>query len=316
MGFELEIVKWFQGFRNSFLDVFFELFTMFGEELLVIAVLGGIYWTISKKKGELLGITVFISLGVNSFIKMIFMRPRPFMVDDTITNLRPETSGGYSFPSGHTQSASTLFFGVYQFFKNRVLLVLAIVITVMVALSRVYIGVHYPTDVIVGALLGFIITYYGFLWLTKMKNLDKFYNKLLIIANTLLIVMLVYNLFAVNNGTFDSQLFYFNTEALAKMIGVLVGFVIGVKIEKKYVNFDNHKILYKNLIRFVLGVVAVLIVRILLKEVFHLIVDPENLIDNQPFLSFLATIFDYLRYGIMVIVGIGIYPIVFKKLNI
>jgi len=289
---------------------------MFGEELVVIGVLGLIYWTINKRIGERLGITVFISLGLNSILKLIIMRPRPFIVDDSIINLRPETSGGYSMPSGHAQSASTVFFGTYQFFKKRYLLIIAIIITTLVSISRMYIGVHYLTDVIVGSLLGVIVTYYLYKWLSKKEDLSKIYTLILIASGAFLIVVFIYNLIKLNQGSFDSNLFYFNTEAIAKMIGTLVGFVVGVKLENKYVNFSNHKNILKNSIRFVLGVVIIMGVRISLKEIFHLIINPDNLINDQMFLSVLASLFDFLRYVIMVAVGIGVYPILFKKINI
>jgi len=316
VNFELEIIKWLQSYRTPFLDKLFEFFTIFGEELVVIAILGGIYWSINKRIGERLGITVFISLGLNSLLKAIFMRLRPFMVDTEITNLRPETSGGYSMPSGHTQSASTVFFGLYQFFKKKYLLIIAIVITVLVAISRMYIGVHYLTDVLVGAFLGIIITYYLAKYLSRKEDLSKIYNIILIISGIALVGLFVYNLISLSGTSFDSEAFYFNTEALAKMIGTLVGFVLGVRFENKYVNFSNHNHLLKNILRFALGIAVVMAVRIGLKEIFTLIVNPEELIDDQLVLSVLASFLDFLRYVIMVMVGIGIYPLLFKKINI
>jgi membrane-associated phospholipid phosphatase len=316
MEFELQIIRWLQSIRNDFLDFIFEFLTLFGEELIVIAVLGGIYWCIDKKVGERLGISVFISLGINSLLKFIIMRPRPFMVDSTIENLRPETSGGYSMPSGHTQSASTLFFGVYHFFRKRYLFIIALVITVLVAISRMYIGVHYLSDVIVGGLLGYVITLFMYKWIGKKDNLNLLYKVILIVSVVALVALFVYNIITLNNAVFDSAQFYFNTEALAKMIGTLVGFVVGVRIEQKYVNFSNHRNLIKNIARFALGIAVIMIIRLSLKAVFGLIVDPEELVDNQMFLSILASFFDFLRYVIMVVAGIGVYPILFKKINI
>ncbi len=315
MVFEIEIIKWLQSIRNDFLDFLFEFFTMFGEELIVIAILGGVYWVVNKKAGERLGIIVFLSLGLNSVLKLIFMRPRPFQVDNSIVNLRPETSGSYSMPSGHTQSASTVFFGLYQFFKKRYLLILAIVITSLVALSRMYIGVHYLTDVLAGAAIGIVITYYMYKWLSKKEDLSKIYFLILVVSLLSLVFVLIYYLFKAGDSSFDAQAYYFNTEAIAKMLGTLMGFVLGVKFENKYVNFSNHKDVLKNIIRFVLGVAIVFATRVILKEVFHLVVNPENLVD-QKFLSVLASFLDFLRYAIMVLIGIGIYPILFKKIKI
>lgn len=316
MEFELQIIRWLQSLRNGFLDTIFEFFTMFGEELMVIAILGGIYWCVNKKVGERLGITVFISLGLNSLLKIVFMRLRPFMVDDSIVNLRPETSGGYSMPSGHAQSASTVFFGVYQFFKKKYLLIIAIIITILVSISRMYIGVHYLTDVLVGSLLGILITYLMYRFIGKKEDLSTIYKYILLISLVSLVGFFIYNIIVLNKDTFDSVQFYFNTEALAKMLGTLVGFVVGIKFEKKYVNFTNHNNQLKNALRFVLGIAIVFVTRLILKELFHLIVNPENLGDDQMFASILASLLDFLRYVIMVVVGLGLYPMLFKKIKI
>ncbi|MFW5847740.1 MAG: phosphatase PAP2 family protein [bacterium] len=316
MKFELEIIKWLQSFRNSFFDFLFEFLTLFGEELIVIAILGLVFWCINKEVGKRLAITVFISLGINSLLKIIILRTRPFLVDSEITNLRPETSGSYSFPSGHTQSASTVFFGLFYFFKKKYLLYFAIIITVLVGISRMYIGVHYLTDVIAGGLLGLALVYLINYYLNKINNLMKAYHLIAIIGIITLIVFTIIYLFKANTSTFfDAESFYFNIENIAKMIGALVGFIIGVSIEDKYIKFNNHKNIYKNIMRFILGIIVVFITRIALKELFTLIVNPETLTD-EIFLSILAITFDFLRYSIMVIIGIGIYPYIFKKLSI
>ncbi|MGM0495693.1 MAG: phosphatase PAP2 family protein [Bacillota bacterium] len=316
MKFELELVRWLQSLRNSFLDLLFEIITLFGEELIIIGILGFIFWCINKEIGKRLAITVFISLGINALLKVIIMRTRPFLVDSSITNLRPETSGSYSMPSGHTQSTSTVFFGLFYFFKKKYLLYFAITITILVGLSRMYIGVHYLTDVLVGGLLGLALVYLVNHFLNKTKNPIKFYYLIAVIGILVFIIFTIIHVFRSNTSSgFIAEEFYFNIENIAKMIGALVGFIIGVSLENKYINFNNHNVIYKNIIRFVLGIGVVFIARILLKEVFLLIVNPDQLTD-EIFLSILAVIFDFLRYTIMVLVGIGLYPYLFKKLHI
>ena len=313
MAFEIEIIKWLQQFRNSFLDFLFEFFTYFGEEMIIIGILGLIYWTINKEIGKRLAMTVFLSIGINSILKVIIARPRPFLVDESISNLRPETSSSYAMPSGHTQSAATTFFGLSYYFKKKYLFISAIVITVLVAFSRLYIGVHYLTDVLVGALLAIIIVYTFNYFLNKSSNPGKIYRGIGVIAFVSFITLMIVHLFMAQTDTgFDGDSFFYNLETIAKMIGALIGFIIGIEIEQKYVKFSIHKNLLKNVFRFILGVGIVMLVRIILSEVFSLIVDSENLTD-QLFLSLLAVLLDFIRYMIMVVVGIGLYPILFKK---
>ncbi|MCF7924865.1 MAG: phosphatase PAP2 family protein [Candidatus Izimaplasma sp.] len=316
MGFELDIVRWLQSFRTDFLDFIFKTITLFGEEMIIIIVLGIIYWSINKEIGKRLAITVFLSAGLNSLLKILIVRTRPYLVDDSITNLRPETSGSYSMPSGHTQSASTLFFGVYYFFKKSYLLIFAIIITFLVGLSRMYIGVHYLSDVLVGGLLGIAFVFLFNYYLNKMKNQMKLYHYIGLFSFAILLGLTIYQAIDANTSTgFDAQTFYFNIETIAKMIGALVGFIIGISIETKYINFKNHKFIVKNIFRFVLGIGIVFLSRILLKEFFNLLINHEQLTD-EIFLSILAVTFDFLRYTLMVVIGIGLYPYLFKKLNI
>ncbi|MBN2504814.1 MAG: phosphatase PAP2 family protein [Bacilli bacterium] len=318
MQFELEIIKWLQSFSNQFWDFFFQMWTIFGEELVIIAILGFTYWCFDKKVGEALGITVFVSLVLNSLIKITFRRLRPYVVDQQITNIRPQTSGGYSFPSGHTQGAATVFGGLAVWLKKKWLTISVIVIVVMVAISRMYLGVHFLTDVVVGGLLGVGLSWGFYKLLSKTDNRNKLYIWLLIGSGTLFVGAYLYYLLSVETTVDDSDAFllYNSLEGAAKMVGAITGFVLGVMFEHKKVVFDNHRNLVKNLIRLIVGIVVVMAFRIVAKAVFGFIVDPEALADGQMFKSTLAIIFDFLRYGGMVFVGIGLYPLVFKRFNI
>ncbi len=315
MAFELELIKWLQGFRSDFWDFFFQLWTVFGEELVIIGIMGFVYWCYDKKIGEALGITVFVSLVANSVLKVVFQRPRPFLVDEAIVNIRPQTAGGYAFPSGHTQGAATVFGGVAIWLKRRWLTIASAVIIVMVALSRMYLGVHYLTDVVAGALLALGIGYGFYFLLNKLDSRGKLYFYTLVGATGLFVASYLYFLFTASATSLHNNAanLYENLEGVAKMMGAIFGFVVGVRFEKRKVDFQNHRIIWKNLVRFALGVGIVMAVRILAKALFGLIVDPETLLEGQLGLASLAIMFDFLRYGAMVFIGIGLYPLAFKK---
>jgi len=317
MAFELQIIEWLQQFSNGFWNAFFSFWTMFGEEEIIIGIMGFIYWCYNKEAGEYIGVSVFISLLLNSVIKVVVQRPRPFLVDSNIVNLRDTTSSGYSFPSGHTQGATSVFGSVAVWMKKKWITISTIVIVIMVALSRMYLGVHYLTDVLVGGALGIGISFLVYHLYKKNNNHLKMYLGILIGCAVLMVGVYFLELFSQNSDLVmtDAQFFYDKVEGTFKMFGAFLGFVIGVQFEKKKVGFDNHKVIWKNLLRFALGVAIVMGARLGLKWVFTQIIDSEALQNGQFLLASIAVLFDLIRYFAMVFVGIGLYPLLFKKLK-
>ena len=317
MVFELELIKWLQSFRSDFWDFFFQMWTLFGEELLIVGLMGFVYWCYDKKIGEALGITVFVSLVLNSIIKVVVQRPRPFLVDSEIQNIRPQTAGGFSFPSGHTQGAATVFGGFAIWVRRRLVSIIVGVIIVMVAISRMYLGVHYLTDVLTGAALAIGISFGFQALLNKIKDPIRLFVYVLIISGVIFIGSYLYFLLTVtaSETATDASNLYNTLEGVAKMMGAIFGFTIGVIFEHRRVAFANHRVFWKNLIRFALGVGIVMGVRLGLKFVFNLIIDPESgtLVEGAMGRASLAILFDFIRYLAMVMVGIGIYPLAFKR---
>lgn len=176
---EIDFLKLLEGIRTDFLNKLFEMITILGEETLIILLVAIIYYAFSKKKAKRLFFIVVTSTGINTIAKNIVKRPRPF-ANGEITAIRQETATGYSFPSGHSQNIATL--GTY--FSERVrkvwFIVAASILILLVGFSRMYLGVHYPSDVIVGIILGVSVTIgFGILY-------DKAKNK-----NLLMLIMLI-----------------------------------------------------------------------------------------------------------------------------
>lgn len=313
MQWELDLIAWFQANRNSFLDALFQFFTLFGEEMVLIVILGFLYWCYNKKEGEIVGLTIFSSIALNSLLKVIIARPRPFMVDERITNLKPSTSQSSSMPSGHTQTAATTYFSLNRLFKNNWMLIIASMITLFVAVSRMYLGVHYFTDVLVGAMLGIIIALNMPKILNKIKNKRRLYNIIIALVNVALIIVLLVS--TLQRGS-DSIALYEDNETIFKMFGTITGFFVAINFEEKHVHFENHQVIWKNAIRFLLGLGIIMLVRVVLSYVFDLLVNPETLGTNDTLRVFIALACDYIRYTFMLFIGIGLYPKLFKTLKI
>lgn len=168
----LEMLKYIQSFSNPFLDSFFETVTVLGEDLFIIIVIAAFYWCFNKNLGYKLAFVYLTGGAVNTIIKEIVRYPRPIGYEG-IKSRRVKTAGGYSFPSGHTQKATSLFSALMIEFKKKWLYLTGVSVILLVGFSRMYLGVHWPTDVIGGLIIGLLWTIIAikiFDWSVEKKN--------------------------------------------------------------------------------------------------------------------------------------------------
>ena len=159
------ILQFFESIRNPFLTAFFGVFSLFGETLVLGALLVIVFWLAPRRTGEQIVVTVLSSFCLNSYLKFTVARARPYTAG-VVSALNPPLSSSLdpyaSFPSGHVQTSAG-FFGSAASRSKRILPPLLCLLTViLVALSRLYFGVHYPTDVLGGFLFGaFIVLFWA-----------------------------------------------------------------------------------------------------------------------------------------------------------
>lgn len=288
----LDIILFLQGLRSGFTDFFFNAVSFFGEEYFYIALLGSVYWGINKKFGEYLGVTLGFSITLNNVLKGIFNMPRPFQeYPNQVENLRDYSATGSAFPSGHVQGSSSLFFAIYLFLKRRWLLVLAITMTILMMLSRMYLGVHYIQDVIIGGIIGFLIAWVNMIFFKKysdnQEKLHRYYSILVLV--------------------FLPGLFFLEINDFFKGYGILVGVILGIILEKTHINFTLDQPLFKKVIRVVLGIAVMGLTLTVLKPIFGLTGLEEG--------TWGSNMLDFFRYFLVAFVGIGLYPMVFKRFN-
>ena len=159
---EASLMEWLQTHLSGAVPVI-SFFSAFGEELVMILIIGFLYWWYDKKAGKAIGLSVLMGITWNPLIKNIFLRRRPYFDHEGIRILRlmePKAdpmdiaAQGFSFPSGHSTNAVTMYGSLGQYFKKKWLTAAALALPLLVGFSRVVVGAHYPTDVFVGWLLG------------------------------------------------------------------------------------------------------------------------------------------------------------------
>ncbi len=174
--FEASIILWIQENLRGPMDAVVKFITYLGDDGILWIAMGIVllFW----KKTRPIGITVLISLLfdyliINVALKALIARPRPFVVNELITPLVTNVSPYRSFPSGHSGGSFSAMFALYKWVPKKIGIP-ALILATMVALSRLYVGVHYPTDIIAGYIIGFIcsvLANYIVRW--TMKKLEE-----------------------------------------------------------------------------------------------------------------------------------------------
>lgn len=163
MGFELDILDWFQTLHTPGLDKFMTSVTKLGD--------AGIFWIIvtlifllvpkMRKTGVIMAAALLTDLLIcNVFLKNIVARTRPYDVNTTVELLVARLRD-YSFPSGHTAASFASVTALYLAGERR-LWIIALVISCLIAVSRLYLYVHYPTDVLGGIIFGCLSGWIGY----------------------------------------------------------------------------------------------------------------------------------------------------------
>ncbi len=149
---EAGVIEFFQGMQNPVLDALFTGITYLADKWFFLLIFFAVYWCFDKKTGYGIGVVMLFSSGINSAIKEHFHELRPFQTMN-IQTIAENTAKGFSFPSGHSQSASA-FYTFLTLAHSKKWLGISILITALVAISRVYAGLHWPKDVIYGIVFG------------------------------------------------------------------------------------------------------------------------------------------------------------------
>ncbi|GHU72014.1 phosphatidic acid phosphatase [Spirochaetia bacterium] len=164
----LGLIRLVQTSANPSLTAFMKGVTNFGAAPIYISLIIMTFWCFDEKKGVRLTLAIMASTWINLGLKAALHQPRPFWNEwDPKVGMIHESSNG--FPSGHAQMSLTLWTIIASWSKKKSFYAIAILISLLVGFSRIYLGVHFPTDLFGGWILGALVLTAYFLLADKIE---------------------------------------------------------------------------------------------------------------------------------------------------
>ncbi|EEK44909.1 MULTISPECIES: phosphatase PAP2 family protein [Bacillus cereus group] len=245
---DMLFLEWMISLEGSVLTAFFKLVSIIANETLYLIVISISYWCVSKRKAFHMIVMLCFSGYIGIVIKEFMKIPRPYTYDG-IQSLYEKSAASYSFPSTHVQLATTFWGSFMILCKKRIVWIIGIVFIILVAISRLYLRVHWLSDII-GAVLFSVIVVYLYTKVT-MELSDR---KFILLQRIILAVSLI---MYVMTSQVDNL----------KLLGVLTGSTIGIMLENHFINMNESNDFKTQVVKTVLGLSIMLIMQFILKKV-------------------------------------------------
>ena len=264
----MAFLRLLEGMRTPVLDEIMALLTHLGSEAIFLVAALFVYWCVNKREGFYLMTVGFCGTIINQFCKLWFRIPRPWVLDPefTIVEAARADATGYSFPSGHTQSAVGTFGCIANITKTGWVRVLCVLAAVVVPFTRMYLGVHTPLDVGVAAVTALVLVFgvrplflggHG-------KHGSKLYGLLAVLVGVSVLFVLFVELYQ-----FPADIDPHNLASGIKNAWTLLGSTLGVALaywlDEEYIGFETEAVWWAQALKVILGAAVVLAVKSLTK---------------------------------------------------
>jgi len=269
----MSLLYWLQSIRTPAMDAVMGLLTRLGEETVLMVVDMLILWCVSQKWGYRFILVGLVGNTMNQLLKAIFLIPRPWVLDPEfpIVESAREAATGYSFPSGHTQTAAGVFGTLAVWLRKGWATVLCVIMTPLVGFSRMYLGVHTPLDVGVSLVTGPLIVLLLNALMDRCERSPKATLRILLGAVVFALVLVLYVNFApireANNPEFDAH----GQKSAWVCLGTMAGLVVGWLADERCLHYETKAVWWAQLLKLILGAALVMGVRIGMKPLLNAI---------------------------------------------
>jgi membrane-associated phospholipid phosphatase len=236
----IDLIHTIQLVHGPALDALFKAITFMGEEEFFLLLIPLFFWCVDFAGGARLAFVFLLSAYANAGLKDIFAHPRPFELDPTV---ELHEADGFGLPSGHSQSAVVVWGTIATEFRKTWLWVVAILLMVLIGFSRIYLGVHFPTDVLSGWAVGAVVLA---IYVAVGPRIEAWLKE----------ASLAWQL-AVSVVVPLALLLLHSTKDTASPTAVLMGMGVGVALTRKVAPFSADGPLWQRAVRFLVGMVGV-----------------------------------------------------------
>lgn len=300
----MDILYALEKIRTPFWNGVMSAMTQLGGEVIFIVAAVVVFWCVSKWEGYYLMTIAFCGTVLNQFLKLICRVPRPWVRDPNFTiveSARAEATG-YSFPSGHTQNAIGLFGGMARWGGRRWVRLGLTALALIIAFSRMYLGVHTPADVGVSLVLAAALVLGLYPLMRRAQEKPRYMGYVLA---AMLVVSGAFVVFVETCG-FPADM---DAENLAsgignawKMLGAVAGMTLAWLLDRRYIHFETQAVWWVQVIKVAVGMALLLAIKSGLKAPLLVLLGHEGLAGG-------------VRYFLLVLVAGAVWPLVFRPMS-
>ena len=292
-GWEVDLIEWIQTNMGKVGEYAARVMSFIGGETFSLLVLIAILFCYRKEVGKRVSCSVLMAGIWFPMIKNVALRVRPYMahpdrakvlqVVEADADPMDIVQQGYSFPSGHGATAVSLFGTLAMDVRKRWMWFVAIIMPLLIGLSRIAVGVHYPTDVLCGWVVGLLAI--GFNVLLQKKVQKEWMRYAIMVALAL------------------PGLFWCRSRDYFSALGLLIGAALAFPYEAKYIQFKDTRNVWAMILRTVGAFAVYYALNTLLKLPFS-----KEFLDNG---TLAAGLVRTARYAVVLFVALAVYPRIF-----
>lgn len=300
----MDILYALEKIRTPFWNGVMSAVTQLGGEVIFIVAAVVVFWCVSKWEGYYLMTVAFCGTVLNQFLKLICRVPRPWVRDPNFTiveSARAEATG-YSFPSGHTQNAIGLFGGMARWGGRRWVRLGLTALALVIAFSRMYLGVHTPADVGVSLVLAAALVLGLYPLMRRAQEKPRYMGyvlaAMLVVSGAFVVFVEAYGF----SADTDAENLASGIGNAWKMLGAVAGMTLAWLLDRRYIHFETQAVWWVQVIKVAVGMALLLAIKSGLKAPLLALLGHEGLAGG-------------VRYFLLVLVAGAVWPLVFRPMS-